>query len=573
MPGHLVFLPIDFSMQHAYIETLLQELPRYAEEEGDCYAVHRDVLVLALTETHRIPASIAETAVGFCERLLETLSVLNAEYLRRGEWCFVSFSAQLLAMSVLTALSDGDSRFFPEDFWKTQDVSADRKDRQRDTLKFAEDARAEYHAKGRATPIRYSYVAWGIIKLDGRILFYQREDTRKRFDKSAGDYGLIGGRANQTDLPMDKKRDSLRALQSADSEIVKSALPETLKRELREETGLLYGTHYTFAPWRVLRPYRQVQGAAPYHALTEYHLEIFGIVLNLDGYFHLCRRIKGDERLVWFSIDEMVRGESTDGKVAYIKALFDDYGNDRERLREDLANIPVSFQCGFLFKPEKYGMTLTQSLDKPVIAGVLGKEKPLDTRLSMEQHAILLGLAAHVKGFEFSSSPENIRFHPCGWVEIAENMAMQSSLRRLTDTLKNIDVIIENHSDTFFRLSVCPEILFFDETLFTISFRRSDLRDTRLKISALVTRKTLDTAFGKIEEKSEEFKVTIEFSHKLIKLRDNKFSAENDDALKAEDAYKKGLHKEPRFQSLGLRSLIRRDSGVIGLTIPYTLFD
>jgi 8-oxo-dGTP pyrophosphatase MutT (NUDIX family) len=560
-------------MRYPYIETLLRELPRYAEEEGDCYAVHRDVLVSAITETHGIPASIAETAVGFCERLLETLSVLNAEYLLRGEWCFVSFSAQLMAMSILTALSNGDSRFFPADFWKTQDVSADRKDRQRDTLKYVEDARVQCHAKGEAMPIRYSYVAWGIIKLDRGILFYQREDTRKRGDRSAGDYGLIGGRANQTDLPLSDKCASLKALQSADSGIVKRALPETLKRELREETGLLHGIHYNFAPWRVLRPYRQVQGAAPYHALTEYHLEIFGIVLNLDGYLHLCRRVKDDERLVWFSINEMVRGESTDGKVAYIKALFDDYANDRERLREDLASIPDSFQCGFQFKPEKYGMTFTLSHDEPVIAGVLGKGKPLDIRLSMEQHAILLGLAAHVKGFEFASSHENIRFHPCGWVEIAENMAMQSSLRCLTDTLKDTDVIIENHSDTFFRLSVCPEILFFDETLFTISFRQSDLRDTRLKIPALVTRKTLDTAFGKIEEKSEEFKVTIEFAHKLIKLRDNKFSAENDDALKAEDAYKKGLHKEPRFQSLGLRSLIRRDSGVIGLTIPYTLLD
>jgi 8-oxo-dGTP pyrophosphatase MutT (NUDIX family) len=358
---------------------------------------------------------------------------------------------------------------------------------------------------GEATPIRYSYVAWGIIKLDGRILFYQREDTRKRFDKSAGDYGLIGGRANQSDLrlvdPLVDNGDSLKALQSADSAIVKSALPEALKRELCEETGLLYGTHYTFASWRTLRPYRQVQGATPYHAWTEYYLEIFKIDLNLDGYFHLCRRVKSDERLVWFSIEEIVRGESTDGKVAYIKALFSDYEDNRVKLQEDLASIPDSYQCGFLFKPEKYGMTLTLSHEKLVIAGILGKEKPLDIRFSMEQHAILLGLAAHVRGFEFVSSPENIRFHPCGWVEIAENTSMQSSLQSLAAILKDTGIVIENHRDTYFRLTMCPEILFFDESLFIISFRKSDLADTRSKIPALIKGPNLKQLLGKLRSR------------------------------------------------------------------------
>lgn len=558
-------------MQYAYIETLLQNLPRYAEEEGDFYAIRRDALVTAITETHGIPASIAETAVGFCERLLETLSVLNAEYLRKGEWCFVSFSAQLLAMSVLTALNDGDTRIFPADFWKTQDVCADRKDRQRDTLKFIEDARVQYHAKGQATPIRYSYVAWGIIKLDGKILFFQREDTRVRSDRSAGDYGLVGGRANQADLPIPDKHSSLKALQSADSETVKNALPETLKRELCEETGLLHKTHYTFEPWRVLRPYRQVQGAAPYHALTEYHLEIFRIVLNLDGYLHLCRQIKGDGRLVWFSVDEMVHGESTDGKVAYIKALFDDFENDPDRLRQDLASISDSFQCGFRLKREKYGVTLTLSHDRPVIAGILGKEKPLNICLSKGQHGILLGLAAHVKGFAFASSPENIHFHPCGWVEITENTAMQSSIQSLTDTLKNADMIIENHCDRFFRLSVCPDILFFDEKLFEISFLKSDLIGTSSKILTWIKREYFETPFGRIDERIEEFKLSLDFSNNLDKLRNQKLPY--DDALKLEDAYKKGLHKESRFQALGLRGLMRRDSGAIGLTIPYTLLD
>ena len=34
------------------------------------------------------------------------------------------------------------------------------------------------------------YVAWGIIKLDGNILFHQREDTQKRYEKNTGNYVL-----------------------------------------------------------------------------------------------------------------------------------------------------------------------------------------------------------------------------------------------------------------------------------------------------------------------------------------------------------------------------------------------
>jgi hypothetical protein len=85
-------------MRYAYVETLLRLLPRYAEEEGDFYAVHRDVLVSAITEKHGIPSNIAETAVGFCERLLETLSVLNAG---------ISAEGRMVLCLVLRAI-DGD---------------------------------------------------------------------------------------------------------------------------------------------------------------------------------------------------------------------------------------------------------------------------------------------------------------------------------------------------------------------------------------------------------------------------------------------------------------------------------
>ncbi|SHN92614.1 NUDIX hydrolase [Bathymodiolus heckerae thiotrophic gill symbiont] len=206
------------------IQALLPYLPRFAEEEGNFFSVKSETLVIHLINAG-YQKEVAENTLAMLENLLDTLATLNPEALKKGEWCFISFPAQLLATSVLTALSDTDSRLFPANFWNTQGIANDKKDQQREVLSLLENARCEYHVRQQAKPIRYCYVAWSILKLDGKILFYQREDTHKRHDKSAGDYGLIGGRANQNDILLADKDAVLKALQSPHSELIKQSLP------------------------------------------------------------------------------------------------------------------------------------------------------------------------------------------------------------------------------------------------------------------------------------------------------------------------------------------------------------
>ncbi|WP_411726895.1 NUDIX hydrolase [Methyloglobulus sp.] len=558
-------------MSAALIKSLIPHLPRYAEEEGDFYSVPREDLVNAVCQQHPIDLAIAENTIDLVENLLDTLAVLNTECLQKGEWCFVSFPAQLLATSILTALSDSESRLFAPNFWNTQGISNDKRDRQRDVLRFIEYSRYENHASHQAQPIRYCYVAWSIIKIEGKILFYQREDTQKRFDKSAGDYGLIGGRANQNDVHIPDKAAVLKALQSPSSEVIKSALPETLKRELREEAGLLFETHYTFLPWRNLKPYRQVQGAAPNHALTEYCLDIFHVELNLDGYLFLQQKIKFDNRLAWFSIQEMVRGETTDGKIAYIKALYDDFADDRSALAAELAALPDSFASHYLFQPTKYGLTLPVDHEMPLLAGVLGKEKPLDVSLTDRQLAILLGLASHLRGFEFVTVEDNIIFHPLGWIQVNSNSALQSELISLAGLLKDTDLIIENHRDSLFRLSISPDVVFFDERIFSFAVKQADLNGIQTKIPVTIYRESFGTAFGKVKDNAEEFKLTLEFATNLQSIYDRPHVSENEKAQQIENTYKKGLHKETKFLALGLRSLIRREAGIMKFVLPYSI--
>jgi 8-oxo-dGTP pyrophosphatase MutT (NUDIX family) len=551
-------------MSAQLIQSLIPHLPRYAEEEGDFYSAPREALINGLCHQHQLDRAIAENTIAIIENLLDTLAVLNAAYLQKGEWCFVSFPAQLLALSILTAMSDNESRFFADNFWNTQGIADDKKNQQREVLRLIENKRYEHHASHNAKPVRYIYVAWGIIKLDGNILFYQREDTRKRFDKRAGDYGLIGGRLNQHDAAGDMDMSALLAeLQSKNSAVIKAALPETLKREIREETGLIFDQHYHFKPWRCLKPYRQVQGSAPNHALTEYYLEIFQVELTLEGYLFLQQQIKNDDRLVWFAIDDVANGETADGKIAYIKALIDDFENDRVALKAELLALPDSFAASYLFNPPKYGLTLLIDAEKPLLAGVLGKEKPLDLLLTSRQSAVLLGLAVHGRGFEFSKVEENIIFHPYGWIEVKNNPALQAELMRLAELFKNTDLIIESRHDVLFRLSIKPAAVYFDEALFTYSVHHADLTGTKTKIPVTITRKSLATALGVTEVKAEAFKMTLELAHKLQKLSEKQFSADNEEAVKIEGAYKKGLHGESRFSALGLRGLVRREDGFI----------
>ncbi len=549
------------------IQTLIPHLPRYAEEEGDFYAVPRTALIDALCQAP-LDRAVAEMAVALVETLLDTLAVLDTDCLQRGEWCWVSFPAQLLALSVLTAWGDPDSRFFAAHFWNTQGIADAKKEQQRDVLRAIETRRVKHHIHKAAKPIRYIYVAWSVIKLDGKILLYQREDTRKNHDVLAGDYGLVGGRLNQRDVAGAwTKPDLLTALQSGDCPLMKAALPTTLQRELHEETGLEYGRHYQFKPWRCLKPYRQVQGSAPNHALTDYYFEVFQIELTLAGYLFLQRQVQQDERLVWFSPKDMLPGKSAKD-LPYLHALLADFADDSVAFEQALAALPDSFGAGYCVDKPKYGVTVLLGAEKPVLVGMWGKEKPLDVVLTARQTALLLGLAAHGRGFGFASVPEQMAFLPYGWVDVCNHPALQAELKGLAACLQATDAHIEVYQDHLFRLSVNPAMVFFDETLFVCSVQQAELQGKHAKIAVTLTRKPFMTAFGAVVETAEVFTLKRAFVGQLGQLYQRVLDGVEDfdgtlKAAKIEDAYEKTLHKDARFLALGLRKLLRHENGFI----------
>jgi len=541
------------------IQALIPHLPRYAEENGDFYSVKRTELIQVLTN-EKCSVEVAENTLAMLENLLDTLATLDPAYLEKGEWCFISFPAQLMALSVLTAMSDSNSRFFETNFWNTRDTSHDKKDQQREVLKQIENHREKFHLKQKAQPIRYIYVAWSLIKYEGEILFYQREDTKKRHDKNAGDYGLVGGRLNQQDMNLfsGDLTYKLQALQSPNTELIKPELEETLKRELREEIGLIHEQHYDFKLWRELKPYQQVQGSAPNHALTEYFINLYEIELTLEGFCFLQRKEKEDERIVWFTLDDIENGKTADGKIAYINALYDDFDGSPAELKESLGALKNSFSANYYFNKEKYGITLPQKAAQPIVAGVLGKESKLEIELSAKQLKILLGLAAHLREFKFSKLDPDIELHPYGWVKVRENTQLQTDLIELSGYLSNQKIIVlESQNDCYFRVSVVPTIIYFDDAYFSFSINQSDLDGSANKIPYLIQREVIGTTLGHTEVVKITENRSLELASDLQKMIQTEYSADNEFASKTKDNYRKAL--QPSFHKLGHRGLIRQE--------------
>ena len=217
---------------------------------------------------------------------------------------------------------------------------------------------------------------------------------------------------------------------------------------------------------------------------------------------------------------------------------------------------------------DKYTIKLSQN--KPLYVGSSGKEKPLAIVLTERQAGLLLALAAHNRGFKFSSLVDGVCLQPFAWVEV-NDLSLQNELIALVSLFKNTEFIIENKQDSLFRFSVHPDVLFFDDELFTYSVRQEDLKDIKKKVSIHLSRGAIVNPMGEIAAQSEDFLISLELAGGLHKLANKPYSTEDDKAEKIEDLYKKSLHKEDTFLALGLKGLLRREAGMIKFCAVYSL--
>ncbi|MBK1724954.1 NUDIX hydrolase [Thiocystis violacea] len=411
-----------------------------------------------VTQVSGVSESEAALIVMTCQRLFDSLALLDRRLLHAGQWQFVSFPAQLVARSLLSALADEDQDFFECRYWeqgahRPEDVV----EAQRTLLRGLETARVASHRRSAPKPIRFVYVAWGVIRLDGRFLLHHREDKARR---QTGNYVLPGGRFNLSDLPVELQTpQGLPLTQRTESTEALSSLERTLVRELAEEIQLRHPEHYSFRPWRQLRPFREVEGARNNHAYTEYLIRVFEVTLNASGHLRLLETLSDHpEQFAWFSPEDLMRKVRRDGKVAYLEALHADLGGD---LKEALEGVAESFVDRPTFEDETGAVDVPMTGSSSLMRGRTGKERAVAIDLSDDDQAVLLALAWYAKGLAFSSV-DGVVLLPSGWVKVIDDRCLRS-LDLLSEKLHKTGLdLIDCRDERFFRLSVAPGMVFFD---------------------------------------------------------------------------------------------------------------
>jgi len=544
------------------IKSLLRLLPQHAEEGSDSYAVSRSDMLHQIAIESGQSSECVSGSLDTIEQILDSLSVLDRKELSKGNWRFISFPAQLVTKSILQTMADPDSRYFPEHHWDTNNITVEHKESLRGLLHEIESSRYENHRLHQANPIRHIYVAWSFIKLDEKFLFRLREDVKKRHDIESGDYGLIGGRVNQTDLHyIDDPIERLKLLQSDKLVDDKRCFENALRREVEEETGLVHPEHYSYFVTQSLLPYEQVEGSAPNHGLTIYHFKLFAIKLTLDGYLELSRvlEISDQDRFIWCD-ESQIKSKNCNGKQLYINALIDHFQGGVESLMYEIdESFTSTFNIKKESKPAYYALVFPHSFNHAVKEAngprSLSAYPGMDY-LSGEDLAILLGLAAHIRGFKFDEVSEGVDLLPFGWVDTLGSKTLNNALLNLSRCFPEM---VKMHRERYFQLSVEPSLIYFDETFFNFSVDERKLSDQFVNtVDFILRRSPIETAIGKCAEEVQMINTTKErIIFFMACYEEDGISADGagaDEAnFKAFDSFRK---MDEKAKVMGLRKLI-----------------
>lgn len=403
---------------------------------------------------------LARGALLLVQRLFEALGLLDATELQRGNWAFVSFPAYLVGRSLLETLATPGQSLFHPGYWQQCGAIPDVViEEQRRLLVELEGRRTRFHPTSCAAPIRFVYVAWGLIRLGDGFLMAHREDRSR---PGAGNYVFPGGRFSIDDLPPEERNSpALRRLHGADVDWMANPLASTLSRELEEELNLRIADDYRATATGNLRPFRKVEGARNNHAYTEYHIRLFNICLTSNGEARLLDHVSAVENLEWFRLDDLLSPVGrTDGKAAFIDALRNEYGDG---LRDMLSAVPDSSGTPYRLADETNAVDIPATGAAPFLVGKTGKEKGLAIPLAAAELALLTALAAHARGFDVMPTAEHVRLLGGGWVRLVSDEARstgQSLAQKLADAhLPLVQVV----GEVYCRLAIDPAIVFFAE--------------------------------------------------------------------------------------------------------------
>ena len=434
--------------------------------------------------------------IQLLDRIFVALCLTHSSAQKAGKWRFRSYPAWLLARSILNILKTKDQTLFDPGYWSSNCPDSVI-DEQRRILGFIENNRQQFHPEHCASAIRFVYVAWAVIFLDGKILMYHREDKSRK--EAAGNFGLPGGRFRIDDAPSSFHGDKeIREFATGKSHWPLQFLDKTLVREIEEELELHQGD-YAYTPLADLAPYVKVEGGKNNHALTEYRMRLYSIQLNQRGLVRLFDSISQlPSDFSWFSESELITGINSSGDTAFVDAIA-----EHKILHPNLTLAGESFKDAFL-KPEKAGSGITIPLTKgqPILDGKSGKPlTKIHAELTEDEHDWLWALACHAKGLPFEKAASNslLRY---GWVKLNKNDV--TTITRLKEKLELKGLtLIEIIDGRYARLSTTPSAIYFDDNSFRYSIGSDKTDEYFIEIKLV----PLNTAIGKTKAQMRNSRV------------------------------------------------------------------
>jgi len=443
------------------LQALSGALPIYAEEGFYREVVPQNELVAIVAGGSS--KEKAHGALSVLKCMFEGLGLLDVTELARGNWAFVSFPAYLVGRSLLETLATPHLTVFHPGYWQQGGHKPDSVvEEQRQLLAELEGRRIRFHPASNPLPIRFVFVAWGLIRLGDDFLLVHRED-RSRPD--AKNYTFPGGRFNIDDLPAEERNpEILRRLHNADIEWVAGALNRTLSRELDEELTLRAATDYLAAPLAILKPYRRIEGAKNNHAYTEYHIQLFNVSLTPEGETRLLDYVASSLNFEWFRLDGLLSPMGrADGKTAFIDALRNEY---QDKLPEVLSGIPDSSSSPYKFTNETGAVDIPATHSDPFRVGKTGKEKELLIPLTQPELALLSTLVAHARGFDVVSAAEHVCLLGGGWIKLLSREAIAAT-EALVEKLADAHLpLVQMAAGMFARVAIDPAIAYFGEAAY-----------------------------------------------------------------------------------------------------------
>ena len=445
---------------------------------------------------------------------------------------------------------------FEEHYWQqgTHRPKAETEE-QRQLLHELETRRERFHPTHAAQPIRTVHVAWGVIKINERFLLILREDKKRA---TVSNFVFPGGRLNLTDIPGDANdAASLRNLFQLDSRLAAKALDRTLARELAEECGLLPNQYLAHKP-QTLPGYQKVEGAGNQHALSQYNIAAYPIQLKDGGELQLLYlEHEVAEQMAWFTLDELLNDSRNDGKRAFVDALKQANGIDPAPF---LRKFPDSAALRWQWFKETDAIDIPGAACDPFQIGKTGKETPKAVALEPLEWALLLLLGWHAKHLAITVKTEHLNLLGNGWIKLLSTEAIESAAQLIIRLTKLGLPAPQMSGDSFCRLSINPQCLFFGRNLYCYELPIGDT-DQRL----ILTLADVVTHWGTLQGKRLHF----DLPRNMVRVVRAIAAGGDADApnIKSEDLQRQVRGVFQGIQDIGLRKFVYVSKGRFQLAV------